>query len=392
MSRQSHVPLVARRSRPLSLKGAPLRSIVASFWAAQVVSSACLLPLGSAVGAAQTTASIPGEATCSNCRLVLHPIAAISDSSFAIDAFMTRVFRLRSGAFLVTGEGSSALGVYNANGRFVRSVGRRGGGAGEFGQINWVVEGPDARIWVFDHELRRVTILAPNTYSVVGTHEVPPINEVLNLGAAGFLASGSVAVGTSTSHPLHQLSTKGALVRSFGTVDSTFRRGFSERSLYRLLANGPDSKLLVAPVTEYRIELWSRALQRLLVLHRPVPWFPPNEIVGHPDFQRPPSIFRGVWSDSLGRIWTNVGVASRSWRPRSSANATGERPVVTQRDLARLYETRIEVLDYSNRKVFASFIVREALGTISGTPYHWILEEDPEGGTRIRIVELKVVQ
>ena len=64
----------------------------------------------------------------------------------------------RQGRFWVLDGQASELRLFSASGEYVRTVGRPGGGPGEFRRPFRVDEGPDANIWVLDPQNARVSV------------------------------------------------------------------------------------------------------------------------------------------------------------------------------------------------------------------------------------------
>lgn len=70
------------------------------------------------------------------------------------------------GGFLAYDDQASAIRQFNAEGAFVRNIGRKGGGPGEFGQVNGIARHLDGRIVVWDGTGARL-----NVYSDTGSFE-----------------------------------------------------------------------------------------------------------------------------------------------------------------------------------------------------------------------------
>ena len=336
---------------------------------------------------------VRGGPTCARCRIVLRTIATISDDQFPIDEFATRIFRTSAGLYLISGERSTAVGVFAPDGRFMRRLGRRGEGAGEFRQINWIAEGESGTLLVFDHQLRRVTSFDPRTFRVESTTRFPAVNESLTIGPDRMLVSGLIQSARTGSRPLHVIARDGVVQRSFGSSGAASADAL-ERSMYRLLARGVGRSTLTAPLSEYRIERWGPELEPRPAVVRHVPWFPATatlRAVGDPSRERPPPILRGIWEDSTRLLWANIGVASARWAPAPTPRS-GERPLILNAELDALYETIVEVLDPRAGSVVASQRFDQILGTIAGSSFHWMVSEDSTGASSIRIVRVELVR
>jgi hypothetical protein len=99
---------------------------------------------------------------------------------------VTDAHRLRDGGVLVLNGGTGELRFYGGDGVHVRSVGRRGGGPGEFRTLTetWVLSNDTIAVW--DRRLRRISFFGPN-----GTF----LRDAKGEGAAGLLAAAVTVFG-----------------------------------------------------------------------------------------------------------------------------------------------------------------------------------------------------
>ena len=65
------------------------------------------------------------------------------------------------GQVYIVDESDMSIKVLDAEGRYLRAIGRKGSGPGEFGQINDLVLLPDGRLLVTDFETRRTSFFSP---------------------------------------------------------------------------------------------------------------------------------------------------------------------------------------------------------------------------------------
>jgi hypothetical protein len=66
--------------------------------------------------------------------------------------------RLADGSIVVANAGSAELRFYDASGQYVRTVGRRGGGPGEFEGLRWVERYTSDSLLAWDMRLRRGSV------------------------------------------------------------------------------------------------------------------------------------------------------------------------------------------------------------------------------------------
>ncbi|HEX6041018.1 hypothetical protein [Longimicrobium sp.] len=71
------------------------------------------------------------------------------------------VARLADGRILVANGGSRELRIFGADGRHARTLGREGGGPGEFQRLSWAGAAPGDTLLAWDSDARRLTVFAP---------------------------------------------------------------------------------------------------------------------------------------------------------------------------------------------------------------------------------------
>jgi hypothetical protein len=99
--------------------------------------------------------------------------------------------RLPGGAIIVANRGSNEIREFDASGRYVRSLGRKGAGPGEFQNLSWTGWLDGDTIVGYDPPNRRLTVFAPDG-SVARTVTLPLPNTSSFPEVAGILANGSV--------------------------------------------------------------------------------------------------------------------------------------------------------------------------------------------------------
>lgn len=120
---------------------------------------------GLAVAACGTSAQgePPGRSGVPVWRLAAEPSVAIGVADGDPDHQLFRVSGaavLADGSIVVANLGHASLSVYDAQGRFVRRLGRKGQGPGEFETLAWVGAAGDT-VFAWDQRLQRVTAFGP---------------------------------------------------------------------------------------------------------------------------------------------------------------------------------------------------------------------------------------
>jgi len=138
--------------------------------------------------------------------------------------------RLSDGRIVVGNGGTAELRLFSADGTWLQTVGRRGGGPGEFEQLGWLHVGAGDTLRSYDRSRRRLSVFSPDGVfrrSIL----VRPAAEVLSPLPVGLRPDGSLLVRSGTSvtpesrsgvHrdsvPLHIYGEAGTAVDSLGRV------------------------------------------------------------------------------------------------------------------------------------------------------------------------------
>lgn len=331
--------------------------------AGRVLLAACvLLPAVHADAQAQQASGsreivVRGSAgTCAACSIRVDRVAElrppaseaalVSPFNFAVDS--------RGRILFADPFGSIGVRVFDADGRFVRTIGKRGQGPGEFmGVFSIAVDERDS-IHVF-HGGRSV-------FTPSGAHvrtetflNGAPVRRSIVLKGGRVVANGSMNTPEAYGHPIHVVEPRTMITRSFG-LDSGASSATGASSNERTLAPGSGDQFWASRTNRYRIERWSITGKRTLVIERQVDWFTPwRSWDSRSDLRPPPPRLFGVLEDSVnGRLWTLTSVADRNWRPDESARGQREGRMPTAGDLTRRFDSVVEVLDLRSGQLLAS--------------------------------------
>ncbi len=194
------------------------------------------------------------------------------------------------------------------------SIGRQGEGPGEYAEIRWIRALGD-RLYVFDHVLRRRTVLNAATFEVLHTNPIRKMGQLY--WGATVLDDSSYVLNTEQYAPelagyaLHRFNNDGEVVGSFDDAIT----GIPGLPPARLLQRARGGGVWSASWSTYRIDLWDPYRGSLLLsLTRDVDWFPPATATPqwevHPD--RPASSFLAAFTeDAAGRLWVVLNVPNR---------------------------------------------------------------------------------
>ena len=223
---------------------------------------------------AQEPEVVSGEVTCEDCVITLDTVVSIGGLDgpglHVIDRF-SRVTVDRRGRFLVSGSGPPEISVFDSTGKFLRTVGRRGDGPGEYRHIRYVGVGP-RYIHVFDFKAGRTML--NHEFAVVRTDRFPGVVDfgvVKSNGEVVFAAD--VPTAESVGHQLHVLNPSGELV-SYGYDGGVYPSPLTSRSWVSPIA-GNDDTVWVLQGRSNRLVRWDLAPEPRVgrVLHRRVAEF-----------------------------------------------------------------------------------------------------------------------
>lgn len=244
--------------------------------------------------------------------------------------------------------------VFDPDGTFLDVVGGPGEGPGEYATVSLVALTDGDTVRVFDNGLRRQTVLAPfPDLSVVRTIPMPaPVggNRTVVSGAGDLVTSGGVPDPEAVGLPLHLVSSDGARVRSFGTRDPGAASSPGPPDSWALAwAHDREAVWAVHP-DEYRIEGWTLEGERVREWDPSPSWFEPAEdgwvlAPGSP----PPTRVRAAAEDEEGRLWVLAQVPGEDWESALLEQEGPDGPIYQPGDFARLFDTKVEVMDPDGR-------------------------------------------
>lgn len=298
--------------------------------------------------------------------------------------------------YVVTPEtGSEAPFVFDANGAFVRRLGRGGDGPGEYRSASVVLVGAGDTIHVID-QIGRITALDPSSFDVVHTTRLSfsPDWSALRFANGTYVINGSARDPDKIGFPLHRVSVEGNIIRSFGDDDPFLRPGETHR-LIRWLAKSGGGRLWSVPFThEYAIELWDTTRVRVARLERDVDWFKPYDQYWLPTLDRAPAPrIMGIWQDARGYVWTIVHVGRPQWRRGLGTGIRLEGQMAYPiTDEQRVYDTVVEVIDPAAGVVVASQRLPETIDLVVQPNLVAAVREAPSGWLYLEILTVRLQQ
>lgn len=336
--------------------------------------------VASGSGTAQVVRSVGERASCSGCIASLSPVMSLGDPSDPAGfAPLLQVARNTRGMFVVSSPTfAGELFVYDHHGHFLRSLGRRGEGPGEFTGVQLLAFDQQDSLHAVTQGGNRYTVLPPDLHSTArSTLLAARVMEFRLVRDRGLFAL-APTIGPEGGFALQLLSRDGKSIHAFDALNAGAK---GQAALGRHLAVAPDGSMWSVEVARYRIRGWSEWGRAVLALEGRRDWMPqtfPERL--NPAVQRPLAQIGGLATDEAGRLWLFFVVADARWHPSPRGNRLHPN---------QLFDTIIEVIDLGSGKLFTTGRTDQlVLPFQRGYAYSTI--EDAQGDLKIQIWRMDV--
>lgn len=331
---------------------------------------------------AQSVIQVSDRLSCHDCSIVLDTVATIGGLlgpgvEFVTSSSIAAVDRL--GRLLVAAQPfGTSIAVFNQQGGFLRTVGREGGGPGEFRNITRI-DVDDEFIYVFD--LAKGRILLDHDFNIVRTDAFRGyVTSSIPLGGGSIAVAAILPTPDAVGHPFHIIAANGETA-SFGDDGSTYVGG----ELGKVLGGSTDA-LWVAEERRNRLTRWGWGppIKAQLTFDRRSFWFDRDNPEG---FSWPRSLIRALRVEG-STIWVVGHAPDPAWTDRHTRSAPIPRVSPT-----KIYDGWIEVVDASTGATLARRQMDELiLGFAAGREtLVLIYEEGDDGVPFIRLARSRLV-
>lgn len=341
-------------------------------------------------------AIVESDLRCSECEIVLDTVATLHGAFLRGPGSL--VARDSDGRTYVVDGNDGVVKQYGTTGQFVREIGRRGGGPGEYEGIRNLLTGRGDSLFILDASLARLSVFGENGEFLGAT----PAAVGAGVDAA-MLADGRLIVNTQQPIVLGdsmysvQVIARNGSVLPFGAASA-----FDPQSPWtkvRHLVGLNDGGVVVAHPYSFRLDLYGPGQVSPTVVRLAAEWAPTSPLRSAPSdglLGQPytPQI-AALWEDANGRLWLEMDVPASDWKPGPSSYealnqlSESERTAVLTRP--RL-ETIIEVVDLDKREVIARSKFRGALGAPVGGGYWATSQESSVGEPSLRLTRFRLTE
>jgi len=303
--------------------------------------------------------------------------------------------RAARGEYLVVPQQRQhAVLVFDSAGRYLRDVGRKGGGPTEFAGVTAIRPARGDSVAIMDRGNGRLALLGPDLQPA----------RVANLpvqgGWFGVLEDGRVLVMTgfgsrrlAATKRLWLLDPSMEPLRSFVEVPPT-RPGVPDATHRRRMAVSPAGLIALAHNTEYAVEIWDLSGRHLRTLRRAPAWFnaAPERRSGRAG-TAPPPLLETPRIDRDGMLWTVSHVADPAWEdalvPAPDRAGAGETLRPRPGRSADYQDSIVEVIDPASGRLLAALRLDARVEFISNEGHVASYREDEAGQPYIDVWQLE---
>lgn len=366
-------------------------------------SVAAVLALDTIVVGAQTTipdtqTTIPDAPLCSSCRITTEHLFSFGslDGPGSLIGY-GRVGADVEGRLWYADDGLIPQ-IFDAQGRFLRELGRRGEGPGEYLGVRWWSQLPGDSMLVFDSRGGRAVVLAPDLRAVRYIAMPVPVDGAIVLAwPQRVLIQARIPIGDRQGFPLHVLDMSGRTAVFQASLTSDGRRptlpGRGNPLPRHLFARSSNGGAWTAEQANYRISQWDSEANLVNAWTREAPWFyegPQSGSLRH--------VVQGMRQDDEGRIWVVIRAPrpdaaekveeALSRAPQVGSPGRSARPASALPPPQELYDTIIEVLDLQSGRVLARQRLESVFLGLLPNSRAAVYYEDELGVPRVDIVSL----
>lgn len=324
---------------------------------------------GISVLSAQERVTLPERLECAGCKIVLEHLTHLNPDGNLLLQSKVAPFR---GGYLVAPTGDPAgIAIYDQSGEYIKTIGRRGSGPGEYRQITGVFVSPHGLIHVLDEDLQRVSILDETLVYRSSFSTTAPPRQVAFRGDTAVLH-------VETPNAI-QVVSNGVPGESFGGVepDDIFE-------MFRLITIAPDGTIWASRRERYQFDGYALAGTAVKTITANLEWFLPLPERSKSSGKGTASVV-DLTSDPEGRLWALFSRKLPHWRP---APRGAEMPLMTRSITELLQDTEylIEVIDPLRGIRIASTTIKGKLvgGFLPGGKL-FTYNEDDDGFVSIEI-------
>ncbi len=343
------------------------------------------------VARAQMQERIPDAVSCARCTITSKALVTMRPPEDVVADRPQLVQVDNAGRYWMFFE-QELPAVYEPSGMFLKSIGRKGVGPGEFRFPGPMLAGGGDSVAVFDASNGRITVLdsalAPRRHISLPWQVMNPVVVTWPTVIVGSAIRDQRAAAPD---PLQIISLAGpdaAVTKTFGSSVAP-SGGFTAFSAQHVTASSSQGKVWAAWTRGYDVAEWTADGTLVRALQRRPSWFlsqAPSTIGSMT--RAPDSFVNGIERDSTGLLWVFLRTPKVTWKQGWPAVQAGQREVSSRAfDYGKMWATTIEVINPDAGRVVARQVIDRLI--ISATPGRRVafFSRDADGLGRIDVVE-----
>lgn len=294
---------------------------------------------------------------CSGCRIELGPPMELRGDGTNALALPPMAIAVDGSQRFWVAELNQLTRVYDANGKFIRTIGQRGDGVNAPGVAAAYMALPGDSMLLFDFQKGTKAFVIDSQFQTVRTIQLP--DYLLPASADGWpeqmLLSGTVREPGHEGWTLHVLTADAPdakITKSFGN-DKVSGEQQQTMARFQRVTRARDGGYWSTDFLRYRLSHFAKDGTLLGTIDRTPEWFPTTSLdnMGTPTVPPPPKMV-AVWQAPDGLLWVYGRVAARNWKGAWPSLPPDAREVdLSALAIEKLYDSVIEVLDPITRKV-----------------------------------------
>jgi hypothetical protein len=305
--------------------------------------------------AVSTTTVIDSKPSCARCTIELVKLFTLGgpNDTVAYHPYMFSVVADSKGTVYVGPTKDERIGAFSSEGKLLRTLGRKGGGPGEFSGLQYLAVGPGDTLYVFDHESRRANLFAPD-YRYIrssgefgGQRHMPAVlrtGEIITMASPQKVGDSLIALHAASGKELRRYP---PLVRQPREPDQDWN--------FVQLAPTSRGTVWVGHPNFYQIDEYELSGKISRALRRDLDWWSkPSEYTSFaPREKKPQPTLIAIREDEVGRLWTVVLTGKADWRQLDPPGTYLQKPT-PQGERNRYFDAIVEVLDPATGKLITS--------------------------------------
>lgn len=327
---------------------------------------------------AQETVRIGESPTCRSCQAELLPVVQLGSlDDPAGFAPVIQIARNSNDEYVVSsGTFDGELFVYGKNGEFLRTVGRRGEGPGEFRRLQLLDFDAQDSLHAIEASGPRHSVFGPD-FSFVRTVPMQARTMAMRIEDSGAVFAAAPTMTEDGSYALQRISPDGTRLAAFDPMDPEAR---GPAAMGRNITIDPAGRRWSMGMADYDLKEWAEDGQLIRILEAHRDWISESIPMRLERDQPPPGQISGLEADEAGLLWVFAAVPDADWAPP----APQTRPFP-----GTMYDTVVEVVDPTDGSLLARSSFDDlVIPFATGAAYSMV--EEASGDLRVQIWRLKV--